>query len=187
MNIWITTDTHFYHDKMLEYCGRPQGFEILIYKRLKAVLHEDDVLIHLGDIVVSSGQEEKAHAQFIQTLPGKHWLMRGNHDRKSNNWYLNHGWDCVAEYLADTYFGKRVVFSHIPLRDHGYDINFHGHFHNSDHRRHEPGLLAIKNDKQKLLALEWNNYQPWSLQTLIEHPQKYEPGKIQSEVSRIEV
>lgn len=141
-------------------------------------MQPDDVMIHLGDIVVCSGRDEAAHAQFIQTLPGKHWLVRGNHDRKSNNWYLNHGWDFISDSFEDMYFGKRVLFSHVPVADNGYDINFHGHFHNSDHRRHEPALVAIRNDKQILLALEYNNYQPWNLQTLI---QKYDKSHNQAQ------
>lgn len=172
MNIYLTTDWHIYHDKMIEYCGRPEGFENLIFKRLRAVLKDTDVLIHLGDVTVSSGREAEAHEKFIQTLPGKHWLIRGNHDRKSNHWYLSHGWDFVAAFFQDIYFGQNVLFSHVPMADNGYDINIHGHFHNSDHRRQEPALLAIKNDKQHLLALEYNNYQPWNLQTLIQKREK---------------
>jgi len=158
---------------MEELCGRPKDFEVRIFKALQSVLTPEDILIHLGDIVLASGQEAKAHDMFVQTLPGKKWLVRGNHDRKSNNWYLNHGWDFIADSFRDVYFGKVVAFSHVPIADDGYDINIHGHFHNTDHRNHEPALQAIKNPKQYLLALEYNAYQPWNLQTLLEHPEKY--------------
>ena len=171
--IIITTDTHFFHRKMEELCGRPKDFEIRIFKALQNVLQPEDILIHLGDIVLSSGQEEKAHDMFIRTLPGRKWLVRGNHDRKSNHWYLRHGWDFVADSFCDRYFGKLVCFSHVPMADTGYDINYHGHFHNTAHRNHEPGLVAIANNKQVLLALEYNNYAPWNLDTLINHPEKY--------------
>lgn len=169
--IIISTDTHFGHRKLEELCGRPRDFEVRIFKALKANLAQDDVLIHLGDICI--GRDEQHHAMFIQTLPGRHWLVRGNHDRKSNHWYLSHGWDFVSDSFRDHYFGKMVAFSHVPIADDGYDVNLHGHFHNTDHRNHEPALTAISNPKQVLLALEYNNYQPWNLQTLIEHPEKY--------------
>jgi calcineurin-like phosphoesterase family protein len=165
MKIVLTTDTHFFHRKMEELCGRPRDFEIRIYKALKAILTPEDILIHLGDICI--GRDLEAHAMFIQTLPGKHWLVRGNHDRKSNNWYLNHGWDFISDSFRDVYFGQMVLFSHVPSPDSGYDLNVHGHFHNTDHRNHEPALVAIKNDKQKLLALENHNYQPWLLESII--------------------
>lgn len=34
MKIWLTTDTHFNHKKMIEYCGRPENFEEIIKKEL---------------------------------------------------------------------------------------------------------------------------------------------------------
>ena len=171
--IILTTDWHIFHEKMIELCGRPVGFEEKIYRGLQAVLQPEDILIHLGDICLKSGKEAEAHERFIKPFPCKKWLVRGNHDRKSNHWYLSHGWDFVADTFRDSYFGKVVAFSHIPMADDGYDINIHGHFHNTDHRNHEPALQAIANSKQYLLALEYNNYQPWNLQTLLEHPEKY--------------
>ena len=158
---------------MEDLCGRPVDFELRIWTALQSVLTAEDTLIHLGDIVLSSGQEAKAHDMFIRTLPGRKWLVRGNHDTKSDNWYLTHGWDFISDSFRNHYFGKLVVFSHVPLVDDGYDINFHGHFHNTDHRSHEPELRAISNPKQRLLALEYNHYQPWNLQTLIQKPEKY--------------
>lgn len=166
MKIWLTTDTHFGHDKLVEYNGRPRDFTVQIYRNLKAVLHDDALLIHLGDVCM--GRDEQNHAMFIQTLPGKKILVRGNHDRKSNNWYLNHGWDFVCERFADQYFNTRILFSHIPVSyDNWYDMNIHGHFHNSDHRSQEAFLLAIKNQAQKLLALEYTNYKPVLLEEFI--------------------
>lgn len=157
MKIWLTTDTHFGHDKLVEYAGRPEGFSVLIYKNLKAALHPSHMLIHLGDIGI--GKDAEYHAAFIETLPSRKVLVRGNHDRKSNAWYLDHGWDFVCERFTDTYFGKRILFSHMPVKDDGfYDVNIHGHFHNSDFRVAQE--LAVKNDKQKLLALEYTDLKP---------------------------
>lgn len=166
MNLILSTDTHFFHRKMEEFCGRPKDFEIRIYKALKAILSPEDIFIHLGDICI--GRDLEAHAMFIQTLPGRHWLVRGNHDRKGDVWYMAHGWDFISKEIKLEFYGKKIFLSHIPVKDDGwYDLNIHGHFHNSDHRRHEPELVAIKNDKQILLALENHNYQPWNLETII--------------------
>ena len=96
----------------------------------------------------------------------KRWLVRGNHDSKSYSWYSEHGWDFIAERITMKMFGKTIAFSHMPIKDDGYDINIHGHFHNSDHRRHEPELLAIKNEKQKLVMME-HVYAPVNLQSLV--------------------
>lgn len=163
-NIYIISDTHFNHtDKMIEYCGRPENYNELIWKNLKQ-LKDDDILIHLGDVCI--GKDREVHKK-LQEFKFKKILVRGNHDKKSNSWYLNNGWDFVCEEFKDTLFGKNILFSHMPkVWDGVYDLNIHGHFHNSDHRRQEPELFKIKNGYQKLFALEYTNYKPINLNTL---------------------
>lgn len=163
MNIYISSDTHFGHDKMIELCGRPIGFENLIVKGFK-VLQPDDLLIHLGDICI--GKDAERHEQYIQPIKCKKILCKGNHDQKSNSWYLSHGWDFVCDSFADVYFGKRIVFSHIPQRYMGqFDINIHGHFHNSDFREQE--LAHLVSRYHKLLAIENTNYKLVNLKDFI--------------------
>lgn len=165
MRYWLTTDTHLGHSKMIEYCDRPENFSEVILRNLRQCVKHEDILIHLGDICIYN--DVKWHLQLL-TVPGRHWLIRGNHDKKSNSWYLEHGWGMVCEQFQDRIFGKRITFSHKPVVWNGeYDINVHGHFHNVDHRRHEPELLAIKNGYQKLLALEYTNYMPITLEKFI--------------------
>lgn len=163
MTIWLTTDTHFNHRKLEEW-GRPSRFEDIISRGFRQVKAED-LLLHLGDVCI--GLDEEMHRKYITPLKCRKWLVKGNHDRKSNSWYLGHGWDCVCQTLRDRYSGKDILFSHIPVADDGYDLNIHGHFHSSDHRRHDPKMLAIKNDKQKLIALEQTGYMPVTLESIL--------------------
>ena len=164
MKIYLTTDTHFGHKKLIEY-GRPDNFEELIFKNLKN-LPEGCILIHLGD--VGLGRDGEMHSKYIEPIKCKKILVRGNHDHKSDNWYLEHGWDFVCRRFESKYFGKNIMFSHIPVKDNNfYDINIHGHFHDSDHHIHEAFILAVKNNKQKLLALEHTNYKPVLLEEFL--------------------
>lgn len=162
---------------MIDYCGRPIGFEELLLKELK-VVSDHDVLIHLGDFCI--GKDEYWHNEFMRTVNGKKWLLRGNHDGKSNSWYLDHDWDFVGEQILDTYFGKKILFSHVPKKDIGeFDLNIHGHFHNSLHRLLEGKYvvdgekernkedLAVLTAKHKLLAVEFTEYKPVLLEKFI--------------------
>lgn len=181
MNIFLITDTHFYHDKMVQYCDRPENFSDLIGTQLFLLCNNpDDVLIHLGDICV--GRDEEAHREFIEPLQCKKWLIRGNHDTKSNTWYLSHGWDWVGFMFQDRFFGKNILFSHTPMRyqeiqsslygTESFDINVHGHFHNNLHRllekkwatpdEEERNRVDLSNltPKHKLLAIENTGYHP---------------------------
>ena len=161
MNIYVISDTHFNHtQKMIEYCGRPENFEDLLWKNLEQI-HDGDLLIHLGDVCI--GNDAAVHGM-LMGYKFKKFLVKGNHDRKSNTWYLQHGWDFVCEEFKDTLFGKNILFSHMPrVWDGVYDVNIHGHFHNSDHRRQEPDLFKIHNGYQKLYAPEYLDYKPIKL------------------------
>ena len=165
MKIYIISDTHFNHNKpMIEWCGRPENFNELLWKGLEQ-LPSDCLLLHLGDICIGGDQE--VHERLAK-LPYKKILVKGNHDSKSNAWYLSHGWDFVCEEFKDTYFGKNILFSHMPkVWDGIYDIDIHGHFHNSDHRIQEPELFKIKNGYQKLYAPEYQHYLPVNLEKFI--------------------
>jgi len=104
---------------------------------------------------------------YLYRLPGrKHWLIRGNHDRKSNSWYIDHGWDWIGENMELKMFNKNNIFSHIPLamfRIPWNSINIHGHLHGNNHRESEVPLTEL----HKLLALENTNYQPVLLEKFI--------------------
>ena len=162
MNYWILPDTHFGHNKMKEeeYGGRPEGFEAKILKNISNSFNQDDVLIHLGDFCFYA--EEFWHASFMRVVNGHRWLIRGNHDKKSTTWYLNNGWCFVADEIKLKIYGKVIVFSHRPIQDRDiFDINFHGHFHNTNHHPEE----AV-NEKHRCLFLE-HDYKPFNLKTLV--------------------
>ena len=60
-----------------------------------------------------------------------------------------------------------ILFSHKPMEDLGYfDLNIHGHFHNSIPERHEESAKKVKSNKHLLVMLE-HHYQPQSLDTVI--------------------
>ena len=167
---YLISDTHFGHEAMLEYCGRPKGFEELLIKSISK-LDETDTLIHLGDICI--GNDEHWHNEFMTAAKCNMVLVRGNHDKKSNKWYYEHGWHFVCRQFKDKFFGKKVLFSHMPqVWDGDYEMNIHGHFHNSDHRRHEPELFAIRNGYQKLIAVEYTDYKPVPLRGVVEEYDK---------------
>lgn len=165
MKTFIITDTHFNHQKLVELCGRPQNHtELIGGNLLKMNFTEQDILIHLGDVCI--GRDAEAHDKYIKPLKCKKWLVLGNHDRKSRNWYLNHGWDWVGYQFSDSFFGKKILFSHIPLSNwesNGFDFNIHGHFHNNDHHPE----LRNTDGKHLLLAIENTFYKPILLETFL--------------------
>lgn len=145
MKIYATSDTHFGHDR--EKVHRPEGFEESILNSVRRA--KGDILVHCGDFCI--GDDLKHHRAFLDAA--SHFktkvLVRGNHDPKSDNWYYEQGWDFVCyAYVADL-FGKRILFTHMPVpyREAGTlqeeywtphfepSINVHGHMHGNNHRK----------------------------------------------------
>jgi calcineurin-like phosphoesterase family protein len=167
MKYYVITDTHFGHEKMVEYCGRPSNFGMRIRNGILSTLGNNDILIHLGDICI--GQDEYFHDYLMSSVPfnsNSLWLIRGNHDKKSNTWYLNHGWDFVGNGMSLHIFGERILLSHTPQPIGQHTVNVHGHFHNSDHHRWEPEIKAVMGDKHRLVMME-HHYLPQDLRKIV--------------------
>lgn len=162
MNYWVTTDTHFGHAELIKLKTRPAKVDDLIMRNHWKI-PPGDILIHLGDICW--GNDAEWHALFRE-IPVRKWLVKGNHDKKTASWYLDHGWDFVCESFTMEYFGRDILFSHIPQYKTGYyDLNIHGHLHAGKHHHEYSDFMHEKNI---LLALENNNYRPYKLKTILE-------------------
>ena len=159
MKYWITTDTHFGHQKMVDvWHVRPDGFEDLIWKGLE-VVGPDDILIHLGDIQL--GRYGKIDfSKYGRTRV----LVRGNHDKATDAKYFNMGFDLVVDSFSLRRFGVHWLFTHRPIDsgNEGYDYNIHGHTHGS--AKEDYAEAGFYTDKYIELALENNEYKPWTLE-----------------------
>lgn len=90
-------------------------------------------------------------------LNGKLYLMRGNHDRRSNGFYQRLGITLVPDpYRMDHPSGLTLIFSHRPIvpLEPGV-LNLHGHIHDSV----APELGA----RRVNLCVEVRDYRPWRL------------------------
>ena len=165
---WISADLHLGHDILQEYSGRPQDFERQVLQHHHNMMNETDIFIFLGDFCISN--DLHWHDTFLNApaIDGvKKWLIRGNHDRKTNGWYYDHGWDVVADELVISLYGYRLLFTHKPvnlLRDPPIDFNIHGHLHNTEH--HEEVESNLRTEKHKLIMME-HGYAPQFLKQIV--------------------
>lgn len=164
MKIYALSDTHFGHDKLVELSGRPKDFYDILLDNLDQ--SGGDVLIHCGDFCI--GNDASWHQVFMDASKGfkRRVLVRGNHDGKRDGWYLNAGWDWVCESMTATYFGKHLLFTHIPTRrSSSFDANIHGHMHGNNHRKApEDGYFP---GWHKDLAPELHGYAPVKLENFL--------------------
>ncbi len=155
MKIYIISDTHFNHDRIIEFCNRPANHEEILFKNMMKIKKED-CLIHLGDFCW--GEDAGTHTKYLEPLECRKILVMGNHDSKTWSWYMEHGWDFVCDVFRLKHAGKHVVFSHMPQAWDGvWEVNVHGHFHNTNHRLNTEGSHP---DFLRLYAPECMGYCP---------------------------
>ena len=147
MRYWLITDTHLGHKAMVRMCGRPENFDRLIMEGWKKCVQANDMVIHLGD---AAWDDE--HLKKLVRLPGRKILVRGNHDKKSLQVYMEMGFSMACDAFMMKLGNVSILFSHWPRYGHSYDINIHGHQH--DIHRESRSRLFLP------LALETMGYGP---------------------------
>jgi calcineurin-like phosphoesterase family protein len=151
---WLISDTHFFHANIGEYCSRPAGWQELILSNWNRFIQEGDTVFHLGDLDLGKREDLEA---LMPLLPGKIFLMRGNHDRRGRAFFESLGITLVKDpYRMVHPSGQRLIFSHRPVfpLEPGV-LNFHGHIHNNPNP--EVGPRHIN------LSVEVREYRPWRL------------------------
>lgn len=163
--IWLTADTHFCHEKLWKEGHRPEGFENLILQHADASMKPKDVLLHLGDVsLYPRGTELTKDWLFHLKNRGiKGWLVRGNHDHKSVEKYLDEGWDWCGDTMELDYMGKDLIFTHRPIPYYVGGLNIHGHLHKGEHRGQ-----ASDDGNHILISQELMDYRPIALNTAVQ-------------------
>jgi calcineurin-like phosphoesterase family protein len=159
--IWIISDTHFGHKRLVDDGIRPLFFEDEIIKNIKIYVKPQDMLINLGDFCFNN---KGKYVDLYFKCPGKKILVLGNHDTASVKWYLDR-FDFVCHSFLLSYFGEDIIFSHRPIVDVNC-INVHGHLHDS-HRSYELEGILNPEPFHKLVALELTGYKPILLKNIL--------------------
>ncbi len=159
---WLITDTHFFHDRMIELCNRPADFNERIMTNLRYLVAEQDNLIHFGDVIFYHLERLKP---MLDSVPSRSKiLVMGNHDKKKRGWYERNGFS----FACDSLVLGNVLLSHKPMRvfPDGVRMNIHGHHHNLGDRISESSDFW-KPETHRLLALEHTGYKPVNLQSFL--------------------
>ncbi len=156
MKIFFIADTHFGEEAILRYENRPfksvaeMDSEMIL--RWNAVVGRDDLVYHLGDFG-ASGEESDVLAK----LNGTKYLVKGNHDTQSNEFYRSAGFSEV--YNLPVLFEDFWLLSHAPVyvNENMPYANLFGHVHNSP-------LVNNFSKQHYCVSVERINYQPISFE-----------------------
>lgn len=161
LNTWVLSDSHFGHDNIAKYCGRPPNHDYRIADSWRKIVGPKDRLLHLGDLTVWFGIKQEAWETIAASLPGKKYLIMGNHDKRDPDFYNKMGFTVTPPFTAK--MGIRSIhFSHEPqtVKDPSWDFNIHGHVHNGHHNyKPEPWHINV--------SVEALHYRPFQIGDLL--------------------
>ena len=118
--VFFIADTHFNHANIIKHAERPfyrvEDMNEYMINQWNNTVSPDDTVMFLGDFLM--GRQPKVNLKlFMERLNGLKFLIRGNHDKFSNQTYLDAGFQTVHDSLA--YFldnsDKFLVLTHRPL------------------------------------------------------------------------
>lgn len=164
MTVWFTSDPHWGHRFVASLRGFEQtaDHDIALLENFHSMVKEGDVTWWLGDLAMNA--PDYALSQ-IATIPGRHHLITGNHDKVASIFRDAHRWqrqylevfDSVQAFARRRIAGQEVLLSHYPYltdageggADHTFTPRYtqyrlpdegrwllHGHTHNKDQRVH---------------------------------------------------
>lgn len=127
--IWFTSDLHFWHRNIINYCARPfmsvEEMNDRLVQMWNMYVNPEDTVYVLGDFSLAFRPVEL----YVKELKGKKILIAGNHDfchpahKKSRNadnrekWisnYIVNGFTEVHTQLELDIDGSKVLMCHLP-------------------------------------------------------------------------
>jgi calcineurin-like phosphoesterase family protein len=132
VTIFITSDNHFFHKNILQYCQRPFKDVLEMNQTMidnwNSVVTKDDLVFHLGDFCLCCNNQQLRELR--DSLNGSIILIPGNHDHPTRLQNFN-------IFVFDSLYSEGVnilnnnlIFSHRPLwKIPDGKVNVHGHIH----------------------------------------------------------
>lgn len=127
--IFLISDTHFGHHKILEFeelrrqLGKTiEEHDAALVERWNSVVSPKDTVWHLGDVLFG-----RHSFKILGGLNGIKKLVKGNHDTYNVKNYLHYFNDVHGCYKMDDF-----LLSHIPIHEsqkYRFKGNIHGHMH----------------------------------------------------------
>lgn len=122
-NVWVTSDTHFGHNNILDYENRLVKLNVVtleeqdeeLIRRWNSKIHKDDLVIILGDF---SFKKAKDTEELLNRLNGNKVLIRGNHDIFLDDKKFDKSlFKAIYDYKETRYKGQEIALMHYPIQE----------------------------------------------------------------------
>lgn len=163
LNIFFTSDNHFYHKNIMKYENRPfdsiEDMNETMIKNWNSTVGPKDHIYILGDLTFSNKENTK---KLLDSLNGKKYLIIGNHDKVGEEIKKYFVWvDNLRQIKIDD---QKIILCHYPI--YSWNGKFHGswHFHGHTHTvSHED----FTHEKKVNVGVDLWDYAPVSFERII--------------------
>lgn len=162
---WFTSDTHWGHANIIEYCSRPfadcAAMDEQLIENWNAIVHPGDAVYHLGDFAITwHRRDSNKVTELARRLNGVIHLVYGNHDRQAVKDAGGFAWK--GEYKRIKVGDQSIVLFHYPIMSwHGIARgawHLHGHCHGN--------LCDTMQAKRFDVGVDCWNYRPINFETV---------------------
>lgn len=130
--VFFTSDTHFGHKNIIDYCQRPfnnaDEMDKALIENWNTKVRHTDTIFHLGDVMMKN---KANRVEYLNQLNGKKYLIRGNHDYKVRQDI--EGWVCVRDLLDIVVNDTAITLCHYKMEEWNNKmrgaIQLYGHTH----------------------------------------------------------
>ena len=161
--VFLTADMHFGHENIIKYENRPfltaELMDKAIIKNWNKVVAKSDTVFVAGDVSFHGKEKTK---EIVTQLNGKKILIKGNHDQRNNNWWLDAGFAEVSNYPI--IYKEFFVIQHEPPTYYNEATPFfyiYGHVHGSE-------MYRTITKQTACVCMERWDYFPVELEKIIE-------------------
>lgn len=167
MELWFSSDPHFYHENIIRFAGRPfkdaAEMNEAIIERHNALVKPEDHWTCLGDVTMRRDNQGNG-LTIVGRMNGHKRLIMGNHDHYAMKHYLQYFEKVYAMNMYDN-----IRFTHIAVHPESMGNavgNVHGHIHEKE--APAPVILQTKEGKTYIkpyvnISMEKTNYAPLTL------------------------
>jgi len=117
-NEWFTSDTHFNHEKILEFARpefkTPDEMNWEIVRVWNKYVQPDDTIYHMGDLAFKTGQMRGETIAILKALNGIKDLMEGNHENRKHMPHFAFAFRNMVKESEIVIHGKTFRMAHFP-------------------------------------------------------------------------
>ena len=167
--IWFTSDTHFFHEKVIGYSRRPfanaEEMNDVMIERWNSVVRNSDIVFHLGDFCFGTGDK---WSHILDRLKGRIYLILGNHDLRHLGEETMARFESVAIQMRLKVNGQKILLNHYPSLSFGGDNHgtwqLFGHVHSNHGKSNiaDKRRLSVLLPEQYDVGVDNNDFKPVS-------------------------